>query len=273
MKVRHALTTALFGGVIALGLPLWTPSSAEVVTISAVDSGFVTEMGGSAKGDGTIAPPATFNYSVGRELHYGGGVLGSPLVAMDRNNYFVFDLSGIDPGTIIGASLMVFAGVYESVDPFEDFALMAPMDPGTALGDAGFLLAANGVGPSAFDDPGDPAIAVAMGLYANLEGGPGPFGVTTISSLDDGTVLSIPIGPAGVDYLNAFADGLAMIGGKVVTAPPPDFPQQPFGFTGPDIPGGDPLTPILSLTIVPEPASAALLLLACAAHFGLRRVR
>ena len=38
----------------------------------------------------------------------------------------------------------------------------------------------------------------------------------------------------------------------------PGTPQQPFGFTGPDIPGGDPLTPKFGLTLVPEFGSANL---------------
>ncbi len=34
-----------------------------------------------------------------------------------------------------------------------------------------------------------------------------------------------------------------------------------FGFTGPDIPGADPLTPTLEITFVPEPATLSLLAL------------
>lgn len=229
-----------------------------LATLTAIDSGFVTEMGGSAKGDGTVVAPATYNYSVGRELHYGGGFLGSPLAAMDRNNYFIFDLSGVVPGTITSATLKIFAGTYESVDFSEEFVLVAPMDPGAALGEAGFLLAANAVGTTAFDEAGDPAISTALGLYVNLESGPGPLGGKTISSADDGDILTILLDPGGLGYLNAFAGGMVILGGKVTTAPPPDSPQQPFGFTGPLV-GPDPTpTPMLDITIIPEPGSGIL---------------
>ena len=47
------------------------------ILVPASDAGFVTEAGGSAKGDGTVsgAESATYNYSVGRELHYSSGAL------------------------------------------------------------------------------------------------------------------------------------------------------------------------------------------------------
>jgi hypothetical protein len=234
---------------------------ADADVFTATDAGFVTVAGGSAKGDGTLFSPATFNYSVGFELHFASGALGSPLAPMDRNNYFVFDLSGVVGGTITSATLMVYTGVYESVDPVEEFVLVGPIDPGAALGQAGFLLAANAFGSSAFDDPDDPAIAEAKALYANLAGGPGPFGSILISPADDGAILSIPLGPGGVDYLNALAGGPVLLGGTVVTIDPAaGFPQQPFGFTGPDIPGGDLLTPTLVLTVVPAPAAGCALL-------------
>ncbi len=41
--------------------------------------------------------------------------------------------------------------------------------------------------------------------------------------------------------------GLVLLGGSVSSVVLPGTPQQPFGFTGPDIPGGDPLTPTLTL--------------------------
>jgi hypothetical protein len=260
--IRSVPYTGLF---LATMITAGSAAIASAVTVDAIDSGFVTEMGGSSKGDGTVpaAASATFNYSVGRELHYSGGFLSPPPFApMLRNNYFVFDLTGVIPGTITSAALKVFAGTYEGTGPLDsdEFALVAPMDPVMALGEAGFLLAANAVGTTAFDDPGDPAIAVAMGLYGNITGGPGPLGVKTISSADDGTILTIPLGPGGVGYLNAFAGGVVILGGKVTTAPPPDFPQQPFGFVGPFIGPTPTPTPMLDITIVPEPTTILLVI-------------
>lgn len=232
------------------------PAGAGVLV--AGDAGFVTEAGGSSKGDGTLFPPATFNYSAGRELHYSTGALGSPLAPMDRKNYFLFDLSGVS-GPIVSATLEVYAGILESVDPFEVYDLVAPLDPGAAVGDASMLLASNAVGPSAFDEPLDPAVMVAAALHGNLSGDPTPLGSVMISPADDGSMVSIALGPFGLAYLNALAGGPVLLGGSVPTALPPASPQQPFGFTGLDIPGGDPLTPTLVLEVVPEPASLWLL--------------
>lgn len=255
---------------LALVLGLGGVESAGAVTLAATDAGFVTEAGGSAKGDGTVTPGATFNYSVGRELHFEFGFLGSPTVPLDRKSYFVFDLSSVT-SPIASASLELFAGTYESVDPSESFDLVAPGDPGVALGDIDTLLVSNGIGSTEFDAPGDPAIAVAGALYGNLASGPAlPLGSVSISAADDGTVLSIPLDPAGVGYLNGFLGGPVVLGGSVPTAVPPGTPQQPFGLTGPDIPGGDPLTPKLVVTVVPEPGSLSLLALGLA---GLCRVR
>ena len=91
---------------------------------------------------------------------------------MLRNNYFVFDLTGIAPGSIVGATLKVNAGTYESVDASEAYTLGAPADPGAALGDAMFLFGTNAAGMTEFDAPTDPAIGVAMALYGNIGSGP-----------------------------------------------------------------------------------------------------
>lgn len=256
MSVGTLLSTAVL--VTAASLATAAAGSARAATIPAVDAGFVTEAGGSAKGDGTLVPSATFNYSVGRELHYGTGFLGSALAPLNRNNYFVFDLSGA-PAMIATATLKIHAGTLESIDTVEEFVLLAPFDPGGALGDAGFLMSAHAAGTSAFDDPGDLAIGVAMAMHDNIAGGAGPLGAAAITFADDGVLLSIPLMPAGVAYLNGMLGGMAILGGTVTTAPPPGTPQQPFGLTGPDLPGGDPLTPHLEVTYVPEPASLFLL--------------
>lgn len=47
------------------------------------------------------------------------------------------------------------------------------MDVGAVIADSDFLLTENAVGPSAFDDPGDPAAGVPMALYGNIEGAVG----------------------------------------------------------------------------------------------------
>jgi hypothetical protein len=231
------------------------------VTLDAVDSGFVTMAGGSAKGDGTIAAGATYNYSVGYEVHYATGALGmppgsTPLAAMDRNNYFVFDLSSLG-APIATATLLVPAGTLESVHGVETFDVVIPSAPMAALGDAGALLSGHGMGPGAFDSPMDPMVGIGAALYGNIEGGAGAvIASAVITTLDDGTTLSIPVTPMGIGYLNSFLAGTVILGGSVPSIVAPDgTPQQPFGFTAPAIPGSGPSVPKLVVTLVPEPST------------------
>jgi hypothetical protein len=236
------MTRRILVSLCALAL-LAQAHSAQAIVLSAVDSGFVTMAGGSSKGDGTIAPGATFNYSVGYELHYSTGALGmppgtTPLAPMDRNNYFVFPL-GMVSGPIVSATLLLPAGMLESVDGVEMFDVVAPVAPLMALGDAGALMGAHGMGPGAFDSPMDPAVGIASALYGNIEGGAGfLLGSKAITPADDMSVISIP--PSGT-------------------------PQQPFGFTSPMIPGMGPSVPKLDITVVPEPGTAVLLVVAAGA--------
>jgi hypothetical protein len=112
---------------------------------------------------------------------------------------------------------------------------------------------------------------VAAAMYDNIAAAPLLLGGAPISAAMDGTTLFTPIGPAGLTYLNSFAGGPAIIGGTVPSAIPPDTPQQPFGFTGPDIPGGDPLTPMLVVDVVPEPTTLATLAFGTLLVGGFRR--
>lgn len=247
-------------------LTLGTATACGDVTVVATDAGFVTAMGGSAKGDGTVVASATYNYSVGRELHYATGALGAPLMPMERRNYFVFDLTGVTD-TITSGSLLLFAGVYESVDPTEAFALRPISDQIGALADAD-ALGAPGTVPGDFDSPADPLVGMAAALFTKIPPFPGPpmLGGAMISAGMDGTIISIALTPEGVGFLNSHLGERVILGGTCPTAepgpghPPPDSPQQPFGFTGVDIPGGSPLAPKLSLTTVPAPGAAGLLL-------------
>ena len=155
---------------------------------------------------------------------------------------------------------MVNAGTYESSDPTETLDLHEPGSLGAAIFDADFLLVENGVGPSAFDDPGDPAIGVAMASYRNLTAGP-MVGSATVAMIDEDMDLMIPIAPG---FLNGFLGGPVVIGGELSSLTATGTPEAIMGFTGPDIPLGlaDPLTPSLVLTLIPEPVSTALALLA-----------
>lgn len=246
---------------------IWTPQAIPAVILSAVDSGFVTSAGGSSKGDATIAPGAKYNYSVGYELHYSTGALGvppgsTPLAAMDRNNYFVFDLSTLG-GPITSATLLLPAGMLESVDGIEVFDVVAPVAPPMAIADVSTLMTAFGLGTGAFDMPIDPAVGVAGALYGNIEGGAAtPIGSIAITPADDFTVISIPLTALGVGYLNAFLGGPVILGGSVPSIVVlSGTPQQPFGFTSPVIPGIGPSVPKLEVTVVPEASTTALIAL------------
>lgn len=250
---------------ILLGLLLATEAQAAVIIAS--DAGFVTEVGGSAKGDGTVTAVAKYNYSVGRELHYGTGALGAPLVVMDRRNYFVFDLSGIsDP--IVSATLTLWSGVTETADPSEGYGLFASTDVGAALGLSTAL--ASGVLTSEFDSPADPLVVSAGLLYTKLTDGPFLGGIILLAPADDGKFVDITFTGSGLAYLNSFLGSTVILGGKVPTVVGLASPQQPFGFTGAgSFPGS--LTPKLVVTTAPEPSTALLLLGTLAFAAGRRR--
>jgi len=251
--------------VVALTLAT-VAGPASAITIDATDSGFVTVAGGSSKGDGTVSA-ATYNYSVGQELHYPDGALFSmPFVHMDRNNYFVFDLGGLS-GTIVSAKLRIAAGILETdAGPTETFDLIAPSDSGAALSDATMLLIGNGIGPSEFDEPTDPLVGVAGALYGNIEGGTGSvLGTAVISSADDGSAIEIPLAPPGIGYIESFLGGPLFLGGSVSSIDTADMTEQPFGGVEPDIPG-DVLVPELEITfasqaVIPEPSTLTLAVL------------
>ncbi len=279
-RLARRRTFCLLFVVMLLSLP--AAARAASVTVAAVNAGFVTEMGGSSKGDGTIVPSATYNYSVGREVHYSDGALFSPLVSMDRKDFFVFDLSAVT-GTILSATLHLYAGPdtgspfpsgmhgYESLDPSETFVVGETTDPGGAM--SHIMALTSSTDPLAFDSPADPLVLAAKDLYTKLADGPLALASVPISAADNDTTLSIPITPGGIGYLNLFVGGPLVLGGKLTTAPPPDTPQSVFGYTGPAIPFGDPLTPMLEITFVPEPGAGSLAILASIACLFLFRRR
>lgn len=268
----------IIGLTISMVISSVNISSGAIITLDATDSGFVTTAGGSAKGDGTISAPATYNYSVGQEEHYVDGSLGmppgtTPLAFMDRNNYLIFDLSSVT-GTIVSASLKLPTGLFESVDATETFDLVAPLDPGAALFDSDSLAVGNATGFTEFDEPTDPLVSVAAALYGNIEGGAGAvLGSTVISSGDDFTTKTIFFGPAGLGYLSSFIGGPVFLGGNVSTVTGVGTTEQPFGGVAPGIPaappGSDPSVPMLVLETVAVPEPSIYLLGA----FGLLAIR
>ena len=274
MQVATACRNAFVQGAVVLAVlasVAATPAAAAELALPATDAGFVTEAGGSAKGDGTVVSAATYNYSAGFELHYGTGALFAPLAPMFRKNYFVFDLSPA-AAPIVAAKLVLWTGTLETADAFELYVLKETTDMPAAVGLEAALAA--GAGPADFDSPSDPLVMAAAALYAVLGDGTLTLGGIVLTPAADDSFVEITLGPAALAYLSAFAGGPVVLGGLVPSAEPPAFPQQPFGFTGPDLPGGDPKTPLLVVTTIPEPATVALWLcglLALAGRAGPRR--
>jgi hypothetical protein len=253
------------GMLLVLPWALAAPVSA--LTLTAVDAGFVTEAGGSAKGDGTVASGAKYNYSAGFELHYATGALGAPLAPMFRKNYFVFDLSGVG-GALASAKITLWSGTLETADASESWLMMNTIDMPAAVGLAAAL--AGGALPGEFDETTDPLVISASMLYGKLADGPMVLGGFVITHAMDDSFIDIVFSPAGLGHLSSFVGGKVVLAGMVPSAMPPGFPQQPFGFTGPDIPGGDPKTPTLTVTVVPEPDPAWMLLLGLLTGLALR---
>ncbi len=225
--MRFAASWILGSAVVLAGHAM-----AAEIELDAVDTGFITEAGGSSKYDALVFPPSAFNYSAGFEVHFLDGGTGGPsgTAPMFRKNYFVFDLGSVaDP--ITSATLVLFnpLGGYESTDPSETFVLAGTGSP-TAAGDLATM--------AALPAPLDPsAVALAIGLYTAITdtlGGLPDFGMASISAVDDGTPVSIPMTAEGVGYLNAGLGGLVVLGGELPSATPPvPIPQSVFGFTAP----------------------------------------
>ncbi len=267
------MALSLLGFALFCLLLAAAPTASAMVTLTATDAGFVTSAGGSAKGDGTVVPAATFNYSVGWEVHYMDGSLGvppgsTPLTAMVRNNYFVFDLTSVTT-TILSATFIVNAGTYESSGAAELLELYSPGSVAAALMDADSLLAASAIGTTSFDMPSDPAVGVAMMHFGNLTGGP-IIGAAPVSMADDDMDLMISIAPG---FLNAHLGSRVVFGGALSSLTMAGTPEAIMGFTGPDIAGGTTplLVPKLELTLVPEPGRGILLLLGAATAIFRRR--
>lgn len=228
--MTRSLPFLLCAALALIAVPRVTPAADSI--LDAVDSGFVTEAGGSSKYDGLLLAPATFNYSAGFEVHYVDGGTGGPggTAPMLRKNYFVFDLAGVtDP--IVSAKLLLFnpIGGYESVEPGETFVLAGTGSPTLATD----LATMAGLSP-----PLDPsAVALAMMIYGSVTdtlGGLPEFGSLVMTSADDDTTVEVPLSPEGLAYLNAGLGGLVIFGGEVPSATPPGpVPQAVFGFTEP----------------------------------------
>ncbi|NCC62279.1 MAG: PEP-CTERM sorting domain-containing protein [Verrucomicrobiae bacterium] len=180
--------------------------------------------------------PLYHNYIIGR---------GSPS-SLIANNFFVFDLSGVSE-QFIGAEFRIESNWYLSADPSETFTVydITESIPSIRDGSAG------------------------IAGFADMQSG-NAFGDISISSGDNGTMLSIVLNAQALQDINAGSGGLFALGGTVSTLDlitPRE--EQIFGPTDPDNPADG---VELVLTLIPEPSVLGLLLLGCG-MLALRRRR
>lgn len=190
------------------------------------------------------------------QLQGGGG--------REFRNFFVFDLSGIGAGLVLGGTLKllnpnvsedllgeplpgdndpIIGNGFYSNDPSETYAVTSYTLPG---------------GTSVTDlVDGTPA----LGIYANLGTG-AAYGSVVVTSLDNPSVINIGLNPTFVTDANAAAGvGRLIIGGRVTTLDG-DLTDTEWVFAWTDL---DPTTytpadgkVVLTLELIPEPSSIGL---------------
>lgn len=172
--------------------------------------------------------------------------VGGGLDGYTRNNYFLFDLSGVS-GPITSATLRVYnpnasvsAGFsygYTSSDPTETYAVF---DVSTAAAD---LAAGYGIGSLA-----------GQAIFSDLGSGPN-FGTTTTSLADNGKFVEISLNASGLAALNA-AYGMFALGGTITTLDA--LVNKESLFASAYLSSVTPNVPQLVISSVPEPSGSAL---------------
>lgn len=154
-------------------------------------------------------------------------------------NFFVFDLSGVAPGTITSATLRLFnpPGGYRSPSTSEEYAVYDVITPIPDL-----------LAPY-------PDFSSAGGrIYTDLGAG-AMYGATTVSAADNNSVVILSLNAASLSALNNNAGSLFAIGGRVV---PRVLGGNRVIFEGSGAPQ-DTRQLVLETTAVPEPATMLLL--------------
>jgi len=146
---------------------------ADTIILDAVDRGWYASDGGSF--------PDALSYFVGNSQN-----------GFAHNNWFVFDLTGIDQ-PIVSAELHLFVTSYFSVDPTETYTLFdVTTDPSVLMNGTG--------GIPAFNDLGSGAI----------------FGSHLASSADNQSFIDIALNPAAIGSLIE-TGGYWAVGGAITT--------------------------------------------------------
>jgi len=197
-------------------------AKADTITLNAIDSGNYDDSGTHS---------AAFK-------GYAAGV-GSSFAL---RNFFVFDLSGVMPGTVTGATLRLFnpaLGFRSSEPPPEaTFTLFDVVTPVADLRASYPFLSLKGF--AIFTDLGRGAV----------------YGSRVVSPADNDTVISFSLNAAALSDLNA-ARGLFAVGGRIV----PDSVEGTLRaiFNGTTGAPGQTRQLVLEAQPVPEPATMLLL--------------
>jgi hypothetical protein len=269
---------ALFALFVVLGVASGSVSAISAISVDATQVGGFTADGGKAN------DPAFQNYFVGYGTTPGFGRTA------ERRSFFVFDLPALPPGSFVAAATLElrlpFGGLIFGKgpgtpgpgvpsDPFEAFALTAPMGVDKALvlsptltpAEVAALFASIGAAPPA-------APTKFFGLGEPLP--PDPDG--------KGAVISLVLGAPALAKLNASLGSDLVLTGWMPSwsedlRPKPGDPgaffegsELIFGLT--DVHAGVP-KPVLVLSVVPEPGAGWLLGAGVAGLCGLmvRRTR
>ncbi len=215
-------------GVLAVAI---SPAQAAIIVLDAVDSGTYTNTG--------FHDPNVEAYLVGRLL------FGTEL-----RNFFVFDLSGIAPGSITSATLRLAQASdgYISPDPLETYVLWDVSTPVSALVAGG---------------------TSRVDIFNDL-GGTSSYGGKRVAA--GGGSIDFPLSTKAVLDMNQ-SSGLFALGGQIQTLRPiTAVPLEETIFGTPAV-----LQRQLILDaqfVIPEPSTLAMLSVACLFGLGyLRRCR
>jgi len=194
---------------------------ADTITLNAVDSGHYFEDG----------------FHIAANESYAAA---SPSVIFGARNFFVFDFSGVAPGTITSATLRLFnpPGGYMSPNASEVYTVFDVITPIPTL--VATHPDFNSEGGRIYQDLGAGAV----------------YGATTVSGANNNSVVSFSLNATFLSGLNSNAGGLFAIGGSLTPDTPSLFSRVIF------LGSGAPQHTrqlVLETTAVPEPATMLLL--------------
>lgn len=178
LHLRAGLLTSLIFAVLCFGPPV---TRADTIALNFVSSG--------AYGSGFFSGRNSPGYTAA--ITFEG----------DIRNYFVFDLSGVVPGTITGATLRLFnpPNGYRGPNPSETYTLFDVVTPIPVL-----------------TAPHSPFSPEVRAIFADLGTG-AVYGSRAVTAADNNTVLSVSLNATALSALNSAAGGQFAIGGAITS--------------------------------------------------------